>query len=170
MLWLLRSRSVSDLLNWPLGSWLEFLIATVCLVTVVIAIIQLIARANKETDPAEAEREMLLTLSELYRQGDLTNEEFRSIKGQILQRLSTVSPAFSVVRRPAESAAAALRTQELDSRSESPLEPRTPEAKVRSAPEDAGVDIRRESVNRGADEAKSGAGDSRAKPGPDESQ
>ena len=51
-------------------------------------IVRLIARVNEDTDPAEADREMLLTLSDLRREGDLTQEEFRSIKSRLVTRLS----------------------------------------------------------------------------------
>ena len=83
----LMSKGWSDLPNWPLRSWLIFLVALVGLFIVIWQVIRLVARVNEDSDPAEADHEMLLVLSELHREGDLTKEEFRSIKGQIVGRL-----------------------------------------------------------------------------------
>lgn len=105
-MWLIGVKGRPDLLNWPLVSWWPFLVATVCLVVVIWLVIQLIARVNKDTDPAEADHEMLLALSELHREGDLTAEEFRSIKSQLVHRLSNNDRRFSVNKRTAETAAA----------------------------------------------------------------
>ena len=104
--WLIGAKGRPDLLNWPLVSWWPFLVATVCLVIVIWLVVQLIARVNKDTDPAAADHEMLLALSELHREGDLTVEEFRSIKSQLVHRLSSNDGRFSVNKKTADSAAA----------------------------------------------------------------
>lgn len=59
------------------------------MVVVIWAIIRLVSRVNEDVDPAEADREMLQALNDLRREGDLTEDEFRSIKGQITGRLNT---------------------------------------------------------------------------------
>ncbi len=40
-----------------------------------LVIIRLVARVNEDTDPAEADRQMLLAINELHREGDLDNED-----------------------------------------------------------------------------------------------
>ena len=85
--WLSRKTDWWKLLQLPDISWLPLLIAVACLVVVVWAIVHLVSRVNEDVDPAEADREMLQALNDLRREGDLTEDEFRSIKGQITGRL-----------------------------------------------------------------------------------
>ncbi|MFN9969280.1 MAG: hypothetical protein ACK58T_05215, partial [Phycisphaerae bacterium] len=68
------------------------LIALACLVMLIWLIFHLTASVTDDTDPAESDRQMLLTVHELHREGDLTAEEFRSLKGQLVQRISGASP------------------------------------------------------------------------------
>ena len=42
----------------------------------------------EDIDPAETDRQMLTAVSELRSQGELTTEEFRSIKSRLVNRLS----------------------------------------------------------------------------------
>ena len=88
--WLSRKTDWWKLLQLPDFSWLPLLIAAACLVVVVWTIVRLVSRVNEDVDPAEADREMLQALNDLRREGDLTEDEFRSIKGQITVRLQTV--------------------------------------------------------------------------------
>ncbi|MCA9035992.1 MAG: hypothetical protein KDA91_12730 [Planctomycetaceae bacterium] len=85
-MWLIQTKSLYDALNWPLRSWIHFAIALLGLVVLIWAIVRLVARVNEDTDPAEAEHDMLLVLAELRREGDLTQEEFRSIKSRLDQK------------------------------------------------------------------------------------
>ena len=85
--WLSRKTDWWKLLQLPDISWVPLLIAVACLVVVVWAIVRLVSRVNEDVDPAEADREMLQALNDLRREGDLTEDEFRSIKGQITGRL-----------------------------------------------------------------------------------
>lgn len=85
--WLSRKTDWWKLLQLPDLSWLPLLIAAACVIVVVWAIVRLVSRVNEDVDPAEADREMLLALNDLRREGDLTEDEFRSIKGQITGRL-----------------------------------------------------------------------------------
>ena len=103
-MWLMRSKSWYDMLNWPLSSWLPILAGLVGLIVLIWLIVRLIARVNEDTDPAEADREMLLTLSDLRREGDLTQEEFRSIKSRLVQRMSATDDRFPVHSETAISA------------------------------------------------------------------
>ena len=85
--WLSRKTDWWKLLQLPDISWVPLLIAAACVVVVVWAIVRLVSRVNEDVDPAEADREMLQALNDLRREGDLTEDEFRSIKGQITGRL-----------------------------------------------------------------------------------
>ncbi len=88
-LWLSKTTDWIKLLQLPNVSWLRLLIAAACLVIMVWGIVRLVTRVNEDVDPAEADREMLQGLDDLRRGGDLTEDEFRLIKGQITSRLST---------------------------------------------------------------------------------
>lgn len=109
-MWLMRSKSLYDMLNWPLSSWMFFLAGLVGLIVLIWLVVRLIARVNEDSDPAEADRDMLLTLAELRREGDLTQEEFRSIKSRLIQRMSTSDEQFSGKPQSANSAEIIQRT------------------------------------------------------------
>ena len=103
--WLSRKTDWWKLLQLPDISWLPLLIAAACLIVVVWAIVRLASRVNEDVDPAEADREMLQALNDLRREGDLTEDEFRSIKGQITGRLQA---AWGDKKRPGTSAKTAV--------------------------------------------------------------
>jgi uncharacterized membrane protein len=69
-----------------LWSWLPLLIAAVVLVLLIWAILRILSKMNEDVDPAEADREMLQALRDLRREGDLSEDEFRSIRGKRNQR------------------------------------------------------------------------------------
>ena len=50
-------------------------------------IVRIRARYQDREDPAAVDHEMLIEMGELYRQGDLSDEEFRSIKGRLVERI-----------------------------------------------------------------------------------
>jgi hypothetical protein len=104
MLWLCRKTDWMKLLQLPNVSWWQFLFASACLVVAVWGILRLVSRVNEDVDPAEADREMLQRLNELRREGDLTEDEFRSIKSQIVGRLNTSWSVASKSRLAAENA------------------------------------------------------------------
>lgn len=112
--WLSRKTDWWKLLQLPDISWLPLLIAGACLIVVVWVIVRLISRVNEDVDPAETDREMLLALNDLRREGDLTEDEFRSIKGQITGRLQAT---WGDKKRPGTSAktAASIMSLKVDS-------------------------------------------------------
>ncbi len=58
------------------------------LITVSIALtLRIRQRFQGNDDPAEVDHQMLLQIKELRREGDLTDEEFRSIKGRLVERI-----------------------------------------------------------------------------------
>ena len=104
VLWLSRKTDWWKLLQLPDISWLQMLVAAACRVVVVWAILRLVARVNEDVDPAEADREMLQALNDLRREGDLTDDEFRSIKGQITGRLNATWRATTKPQSSAKNA------------------------------------------------------------------
>ena len=106
-MWLARTTDWFKLLHLPDVGWWQFLAAAGCLVVLIWAIVRLIASVNEDVDPAEADREMLQAINDLRREGDLTEVEFRSIKGQLVTRLSTSFQVTPKKGRGAKSAEAA---------------------------------------------------------------
>lgn len=75
-------------------SWQYIAAAVITLAVLVAAIIlffRLKAWLNEDNDPASIDHQMLSEISELQRRGELTSEEFRSIKGQLVSRLSSTA-------------------------------------------------------------------------------
>jgi len=88
-------------------SWLVFTVVLVGLIVFIWLIARLITRVTDDTDPAETDRQMLTSIAELHRKGDLSQEEFRSIKSQLVERLRNPIPSAvdeSDQTDPAESA------------------------------------------------------------------
>lgn len=76
-------------LELPVDSWWFFTIVLVLLVLFIWAVTRLTTATTEDIDPAEIDRQMLTAVSELRSRGELTNEEFRSIKGRLVERLVT---------------------------------------------------------------------------------
>ena len=83
-----RTNDWLDLLHLPEFNWWQFLFAAVCLVVLVWSIVRFISRVHEDVDPAETDQDMLNTISELRREGDLSEDEYRSIKSQLMGRMS----------------------------------------------------------------------------------
>jgi len=73
-------------------SWLVFAVVLIALVIFIWLIARLVARVTGDTDPAETDRRMLTAISDLHRKGDLSQEEYRSIKSQLVERLQDSGP------------------------------------------------------------------------------
>ncbi len=73
----------------PIGteSWLVFTIVLIALIIFIWLVTRLVARVTENSDPAETDRQMLTAVNDLHRKGDLSQEEFRSIKSQLVDRL-----------------------------------------------------------------------------------
>ena len=67
--------------------WAWFLGGLVCLTVALWAFTRFIAWMRDDEDTAAAEQMMLTEISELHRGGDLSEEEYRSIKVRLLERL-----------------------------------------------------------------------------------
>jgi len=72
----------------PVDNWWFCAAVLIVLVVSIWAIARLTASATEDIDPAETDRQMLTAVSELRSQGELTTEEFRSIKSRLVNRLS----------------------------------------------------------------------------------
>ena len=84
-----RTNDWLDLLHLPEFNWWQFLFAAACLVVLIWSIVRFISRVHEDVDPAESDQDMLNAISELRREGDLTEDEYRSIKSQLMGRMST---------------------------------------------------------------------------------
>ena len=98
-----RTNDWLGLLQLPNFTWWQFLFAAASLVVLIWSIVRFVSRVHEDVDPAESDQEMLKAVGELRRQGDLTEDEYRSIKGQLLARMSTgFQDKLSENQRPAD--------------------------------------------------------------------
>lgn len=86
-----RVRGRNDDLLWRLleaspGEWAMFVLALLALIAVCWAIIRVTTWFRDGAGPAESEQVLLTHFRELHRQGDLSDEEYRSIKGRLVAR------------------------------------------------------------------------------------
>lgn len=86
---------MADLAKWdwsspelPVDSWWFFAVVLVVLIFFIWVVARLTATATDDMDPAEIDRQMLTAVSELRSRGEITQEEFRSIKNRLVVRLS----------------------------------------------------------------------------------
>ena len=87
-----RTNEWLDLLQLPDFTWWQFLTAAACLVVLIWLIVRFVSGVHEDVDPAESDQDMLNAISELRREGDLTEDEYRSIKSQLMGRMSTTFP------------------------------------------------------------------------------
>lgn len=88
-----RTNDWLDLLHLPEFNWWQFLFAAACLVVLIWSIVRVVSRVHEDVDPAETDQDMLNAISELRREGDLTEDEYRSIKSQLMGRMSSTFPS-----------------------------------------------------------------------------
>ncbi len=72
------------LVNASLLQWIGLLVAVVVLVGVIIRIRTLF---REDADAAADTHQLLTSISDLHREGDLSEDEYRSIKGRLIERL-----------------------------------------------------------------------------------
>lgn len=88
-----------------LSSWVPLLIAAVVLILLIWAILHFLSKMNDDVDPADADRQMLQALRDLRREGDLSDDEFRSIRGKLATRLNTLQSGDLSPQKTAEKSA-----------------------------------------------------------------
>lgn len=84
-----RAADIYEVLQLPKFITWPFLFAAACLIVVIWSIVRIISRVNEDVDPAVSDQEMLNSISEMRREGDLTEDEYRSIKSQLVGRLGS---------------------------------------------------------------------------------
>ena len=72
----------------PVHEWWFFGVVLVLLIISITVVARLATAASEEIDPAEIDRQMLTAVNDLHSEGELTSEEYRSIKGRLVDRLS----------------------------------------------------------------------------------
>ena len=77
----------------PVQEWWFFGVVLVLLIMSIAVVARLATAASEESDPAEIDRQMLTAVRELHTEGELTPEEYRSIKSQLVGRLSVPNDA-----------------------------------------------------------------------------
>ena len=77
----------------PVDRWWFFGIVLVLLVVAIWLIARLTSSATGDIDSSEIDRQMLSVISELRSQGELTSEEYRSVKSRLVERLSDQPPS-----------------------------------------------------------------------------
>lgn len=107
-----RTNDWMDLLQLPEFNWWQFLFAALCLVVLIWSIVRFISRVHEDVDPAETDQDMLNTISELRREGDLTEDEYRSIKSQLMGRMSN---DFSSTQKSTQPTAAVAKRKQATS-------------------------------------------------------
>ncbi len=70
--------------------WLTFAVSFLLLIWLVVRIG---AWLREDTGPAASDYEMLTAIGEMHRRGDLSDEEFRSIKSQLVERIGEGPPS-----------------------------------------------------------------------------
>ena len=71
-----------DLVQSSLWWWVGLLFAIVVLVWVALRLRQWF---REDSDPADDSRQMLSDIQEMYHEGDLSEQEYRSIKGRLIE-------------------------------------------------------------------------------------
>ena len=73
-------------------SVVPFLLVALLIAVGVWMLVRVRARFRDNEDPTAADHQMLMQISNLRRQGDLSEEEYRSIKGRLVERLGDPAP------------------------------------------------------------------------------
>lgn len=84
---MLLAKTVKEFSELMTNSMVYIGIVFACVVVLIIAVLRITKWIRDGDDPAETERLMLTQIADLHRQGELSGEEFRSIKGQLVGRL-----------------------------------------------------------------------------------
>ncbi|MEP3477931.1 MAG: hypothetical protein ABJZ55_01670 [Fuerstiella sp.] len=71
----------------PVDSWWFFGSVLTALVVAIALVIRFVSSKTDDIDPVEVDRQMLSSVRELTRTGEITDDEYRSIKGRLVERL-----------------------------------------------------------------------------------
>ncbi len=81
---LLAARNLTDLLQATAGQWVLLLIFIGLLIGLIMWVRSILSESE---DTTNVDHEMLTSMTELQRRGELSSEEYRSIKGRLASRL-----------------------------------------------------------------------------------
>jgi len=73
--------------------WLSFFATILAFAVILWLVFRIRAWLSDDVDAAESEQELLIQMMEMHREGDLSEEEYRSIKHRLAVRLRSTSPA-----------------------------------------------------------------------------
>lgn len=73
--------------------WLSFIATILIIAAIVWSIFRIRAWYRDDVDADESDHQLLMQMLELRREGDLSEEEFRSIKQRLAVRIRSTSPA-----------------------------------------------------------------------------
>jgi Mg-chelatase subunit ChlI len=76
----------------PVDNWWFCAIVLFALMIGIWLVARYVTSVTEESDPAEIDRQMLTAVAELKSRGELTSEEYRSIKSQLVHRLAENPP------------------------------------------------------------------------------
>lgn len=86
----------NSLLELPFDEWWFCVVVLIVLVFVIWAVARFTTSVSKDIDPAETDRQMLTAVRDLKTEGELSEEEYRSIKSRLVDRLTeTADPEDS---------------------------------------------------------------------------
>ena len=71
----------------PIDSWWFFAAVLTGLIIAIALVIRFVSSKTDDIDPVEIDRQMLSSVRELTRTGEITDHEYRSIKGRLVERL-----------------------------------------------------------------------------------
>lgn len=75
---------ISKILSATVWEWLVLIVVLIVLIRLVMWIK---ASLREDDDPSSIDHQMLVEITELQRQGEITEAEYRSIKGRLVDRL-----------------------------------------------------------------------------------
>ena len=83
-----RFSRLSPLWEGTMGEWLIFSVTLMVLIVVTWSVHRWWVQSRQGDDPASVDRDMLTAIRDLKREGDLSDDEYRSIKDQLVDRIA----------------------------------------------------------------------------------
>lgn len=80
-------RQLWRFLDGDFSEWLPVLVGVLGAIVLIWVVIRVRTWWQGDEDPEAADEQMLFQLDDLHREGDLTHDEYRSIKSQIIKRM-----------------------------------------------------------------------------------
>jgi len=71
------------------ATWWQWIVLAVVVVVLVRVVMWVRASLREDDDPSSVDNQMLVEITELERQGEITSTEYRSIKSRLVDRLKS---------------------------------------------------------------------------------